>query len=307
MIPFGGRLGVPALSTHEDKRSALAKFCSESKWCTPAPKVTGSSDVPHDPTSVAETSTEKDRPLRDLISPLIDGAEDFRGDETALEALIGAVDIKWFEGRERLAPTRDWGTFSSSAATDLRQCLISALMMSPEGEKVFSWFRDRRAGTPRGSPERDVIDHASTHAPGFVTTNVPPGFDDEDIKFILALGLLIAKERSLSPGHAELSSHTLRELWSGGVTEARRTTQCGGGRSHQSGRREPEGPDCQSPLKRTTLQRTSSSRPPAETRTKQTGRRGFGTGPAMALSQEWTGMRSVSAQVGGNITPAHAP
>ena len=153
MILFGGRLGTHAPSTHEDKRSGLAKVRSESKWYTPAPKVAGSSNCPHDPNSVAEISTEEDHHLRGLISPLLGGTEDFRSGEAALEALIGSADIKWLDGRERLVPTYDWGAYSSSATTDLRQCLISAITMRPEGENVVSWFRDKRAETLRDSPK----------------------------------------------------------------------------------------------------------------------------------------------------------
>ena len=79
------------------------------------------------------------------------------------------------------------------------------------------------------------MDHASAHALGFVTTNVSPGLDDEDFDFLLAQGLLVAKERSLSPGHTELASRALRELWPDGIPRFRVATRYGGGQSHHLG------------------------------------------------------------------------
>ena len=79
-------------------------------------------EAPFEAAASAATATHGDRPLDDLISPLLGGTENFRSDEAALEGLIGAADVKWIGGRGRLAPTHEWGTFSKPPTTDLRHC-----------------------------------------------------------------------------------------------------------------------------------------------------------------------------------------
>ena len=68
------------------------------------------------------------------------GTKDFRGGEKALKSLIGAADVKWLGGRARLTPTHEWPAFSQSPATDLRKCLIAAILSSPEGKKFLFYF-----------------------------------------------------------------------------------------------------------------------------------------------------------------------
>ena len=248
--------------------------------------------------------------MNDLIGPLLGGTKDFRSDEAALEDLIGAADVKWFHDRERLAPTHDWGPYSSSPATELRQCLIAAVLRSPEGEKVFAWLGDKREATAPGSPARGVADHTFTHVLAFVHDKhppPPPGFDDEDLGFLRAQGLPTAKMRSLAPGHAELASQVLQELYPGGTPEAKPGTQYGGGRSHHLGSEGARGSGLSLSLffwNRTDLQRTSSSRSHAEIRIRATVR-GFGPESVMAPGQAWVGTKSASIPIGDDSMHVH--
>ena len=80
------------------------KIRAENKWCTPAPKGFGAGRASPEAAASTATTTSLDRPLAELISPLLGGTENFRSDEVALESLIGVADVKWLEGRDRLAP-----------------------------------------------------------------------------------------------------------------------------------------------------------------------------------------------------------
>ena len=121
MVLFGGRLRATPLASDENKQEALMKVRAENKWCTPALKGPGVGEAsPEDAASTA-TTTRLHRPLAELISPLLGGTENSRSDEAALDSLIGAADVKWLEGRDRLAPTHEWDTVSRSTATDLQK------------------------------------------------------------------------------------------------------------------------------------------------------------------------------------------
>ena len=82
---------------------------------------------------------------------------------------------------------------------------------------MFAWLRTERETTEPNSAARGTVGHASAHVPAFVTTNAPPGLDDENLGFLPAQGFFTAEKRSLSPGHAELAALALRELYPEGV------------------------------------------------------------------------------------------
>ena len=90
---------------------------------------------------------------------------------------------------------------------------------------MFAWLRTRHEATEPNSAARDTVDHTSTHVIAFVMTNAHPGPDNEDLGFLLAQGFFTAEKRFLSPGHAELASQALRELYPEGVPEAKPITQ----------------------------------------------------------------------------------
>ena len=214
LVLFGGRMGTTTLASDEDKRRAPMKIRAENKWYTPAPKGSGpgASEESSKTTPTTEPTASEQHPLAEFIGSLLGGTEDFRNDEKALKSLAGAGDAKWLNGRTRLAPTYERGTFSQSPATDLLKCLIAAVLSSPEGNRVFAWFSAERKTTEAGSVARGAVGNASSHALGFITTQAPPGFDDEELSSLLALSILPARDKSLSGGHVELAARALREL-----------------------------------------------------------------------------------------------
>ena len=228
-------MGTTSLASDEDKRRALIRIRSENKWCTPAPKGSGASEESPETTPTTDPTPRGQQPLAELIGPLLGGTDDFRSDEKALKSLIGAADVKWLNGRARLASTYEWATFSQAPATDLRRCLIAAVLSNPEGMKVLAWFSAVRKTTEVNSVARDTVGQAPSHALRFATTQVPPGFDDEDLSSLLAQSLVAARDMPLSRGHAKLAARALRELYPDGVPESRADTVHGGGQSHHLG------------------------------------------------------------------------
>ena len=138
---------------------------------------------------------------------------------------------------------------------------------------MFAWFSTERKTTEANSVARGTVDHVSSHALGFVTTQVPPEFDDEDLSSLLSQSLVAVR--------------ALWGLYPDDVPESRTETVHGGGRSHHLRSTITRCSGFSLNYRRTRIPAISASPSSATSQIQRTGPHGCGPPTATGSGQGW--------------------